>query len=113
MPKSVKPVEFRGTALEDLRAFPDTARREAGFQLNLLQNGRDPDDWKPMKGIGSGAREIRIRDAQGAFRVVYVAKFSDAIFVLHCFQKKSQRTSREDIALATDRYRVMVRELRS
>ncbi len=66
-----------------------------------------------MKGIGSGAREIRIRDAQGAFRVVYVAKFADAIFVLHCFQKKSQRTSRENIALATERYRVMIRELRS
>lgn len=66
-----------------------------------------------MKSIGSGAREIRIRDAQGAFRVVYVAKFANAIFVLHCFQKKSQRTSREDIVLATERYKDMVRELRS
>lgn len=84
MPKSAKPVEFRGTALDELRAFPEAARREAGFQV---QNGHEPDDWKPMKAIGPGVREIRIRDAQGAFRVIYVAKFAQAIFVLHCFQK--------------------------
>ena len=113
MPKAAKPIEFRGTALDDIRAFPDGARREAGFQLDRVQNGDDPDDWKPMKAIGSGVREIRIREPRGAFRVIYVAKFEQAIFVLHCFQKKSQRTSREDIALAVARYNELVRELKS
>lgn len=113
VPKAVKSIEFRGTALDDLRAFPVTARREAGFQLDRVQNGREPADWKPMQAIGPGAREIRIRDAQGAFRVIYVAKFEEAVFVLHCFQKRSQRTSREDIALAVARYKELVRELKS
>ncbi|PZU47961.1 MAG: hypothetical protein DI568_08325 [Sphingomonas sp.] len=108
----IKPVEFRGGALADLRAFPEEARREAGFQLDQVQNGRDPDDWKPMTTIGPGVREIRIREASGVFRVIYVAKFADAVFVLHCFQKKTQKTGREDIALATRRYRDLVQELR-
>jgi phage-related protein len=86
-----KPVEFRDSALEDLRAFPEAARREAGYQLDQVQHGREPDDWKPMNTIGRGVREIRIRDAAGAFRVMYVAKFDDATYVLHCFQKKTQK----------------------
>lgn len=65
-----KPVEFRGSALADLRAFPQTARREAGYQLDQVQRGREPDDWKPMNVIGQGVKEIRIRDAAGAFRVM-------------------------------------------
>jgi phage-related protein len=63
-----KPVEFRGSALDDLRAFPAAARREAGYQLDQIQRGREPDDWKPMNAVGRGVREIRIRDAAGAFR---------------------------------------------
>ena len=82
----LKPIEFRGSALEDLRAFPETARRAAGFQLDQVQRGREPDDWKPMNSIGPGVREIRIRDSAGAFRVLYVAKFEDAVHVPHCFQ---------------------------
>jgi phage-related protein len=113
VPEAAKAIEFRGTALDDLRAFPDRARREAGYQLDRVQNGREPADWKPMQAIGPGVREIRIRDARGAFRVVYVAKFEDAIFVLHCFQKKSQRTSREDIELAASRFKELVKELKS
>ncbi|GIK49115.1 MAG: type II toxin-antitoxin system RelE/ParE family toxin [Hyphomonadaceae bacterium] len=113
MPGTVKPVEFCGSALADLRAFPEAARREAGYQLDRVQRGCDPDDWKPMKGIGAGVREIRIRAADGAFRVLYVAKFADAIFVLHCFQKKSQKTNREDVDLAAKRYKELVKELRS
>lgn len=107
----VKPVEFWASALDDLRAFPAVARREAGYQLDQVQQGRDPDDWKPMSTIGQGVREIRIRDADGAFRVIYVAKFEAAIYVLHCFQKKTQKTSREDIALATRRYKDLLKEL--
>ena len=108
-----KPVEFRGSALEDLRTFPLVARREAGFQLDQVQQGGEPDDWKPMPTIGKGVREIRIRDEAGAFRVIYVAKFADAIYVLHCFQKKTEKTSKADIELAETRYRELVREIKS
>jgi phage-related protein len=106
-----KPVEFRGSALEDLRAFPEAARREAGYQLDQIQRGREPDDWKPMNAVGRGVREIRIRDAAGAFRVLYVAKFDDAVYVLHCFQKKTQKTSKADLNLAVQRYRDLIKEL--
>lgn len=111
MSKDPKPVEFLGSSLDDLRAFPLEARREAGHQLDRVQHGLDPDDWKPMASIGPGVREIRIRDASGAWRVVYVAKFADAVWVLHCFQKKTQKTSRTDIALATARYRELSKEI--
>jgi phage-related protein len=107
----VKPVEFRGTALADLRAFPEAARREAGHQFDQIQHGREPDDWKSINTVGRGVREIRIRDAAGAFRVLYVAKFEDAVYVLHCFQKKTQKTSRSDLSLAGQRYRDLLREL--
>ena len=107
----MKDVEFRGSALEDLRAFPSGARREVGYQIDQVQRGFEPEDWKPMKSVGSGAREIRVRDEGGAFRAIYVAKFREAVFVLHCFQKKSQKTSREDIAIAARRYADLAREL--
>lgn len=113
MVEAVKPLVFRGSALSDLRAFPEAARRQAGFQLDVVQNGRDPDDWKPMNAIGAGVREIRVRDEAGAFRVIYVAKFADAVFVLHCFEKKSQRTSRSDVEVATRRYKDLVKELKA
>jgi phage-related protein len=107
----MKDVVFLGAALDDLRAFPPAARREAGHQLDQVQRGFDADDWKPMTSVGSGVREIRIRDATGAFRVIYVAKFAEAVFVLHCFQKKTEQTSKTDIALATRRYRELLQEL--
>jgi phage-related protein len=108
----LKPVKFRGTALEDLRDFPAEARREAGFQLDQVQNGRDPDDWKPMGIVGSGVREIRIPEDGDAFRVMYVTKLGDAIYVLHCFQKKTEKTSKNDLDLAARRYRELVKELK-
>lgn len=106
-----KPVEFRGTSLDDLRAFPLPARREAGHQLDQVQNGQEPDDWKPMNAVGQGVKEIRIRDAAGAFRVMYVAKFADAVYVLHCFQKKTGKTNKTDLDLAAKRYRDLLQEL--
>ena len=106
-----KPVEFRGSSLDDLRAFPVPARREAGYQLDRVQQGHEPDDWKPMPRIGSGVQETRIRDAAGAFRVIYVAKFADAVYVLHCFKKKTQKTSKTDVDLAEKRYRDLTKEL--
>ncbi len=106
-----KPVRFRGGALDDLRTFPASARQEAGHQLDQVQHGFEPDDWKPMPTIGKGVREIRIRDIAGAFRVVYVAKFTNAIYVLHCFQKKTQKTNKTDLDLAESRYRELHRSL--
>ena len=96
--------------MADLRAFPDDARREAGHQLDQVEQGRDPDDWKPMNTVGQGVREIRIREASGAFRMIYIAKFPRAIFVLHCFQKKTQRTAKSDLELASKRYAELVKE---
>jgi phage-related protein len=106
-----KSIEFRAGALDDLRAFPAAARREAGHQLDLVQRGRAPDDWKPLNTVGKGVTEIRIRDEAGAFRILYVATFVDVVYVLHCFQKKTQKTSRLDLGLAQKRYRNLVREL--
>lgn len=106
-----KPLEFLGTSLDDLRAFPLAAKREAGHQLDQVQHGFEPDDWKPMNTVGKGVREIRIRDASGAFRVLYVAKFADAVYVLHCFQKKTEKTSQADVDLAAKRYRDLLKEL--
>lgn len=79
-----------------------------GYQLDLVQRGLDPDDWKPMPSVGSGACEIRVRDDAGAYRTIHVAKFEDAIHVLHCFHKKTQRTSRKDLDLAASRYRELM-----
>ena len=110
MSEPVKAVEFRGSALDDLRSFPAGARRAAGYQLDLVQNGREPNDYKPMPSIGQGVQEIRIREAEGAFRVIYLAKFEDAVYVLHCFQKKTQKTSRSDLDLATRRYKDLLKE---
>lgn len=106
-----KPVEFRGNALDALRAFPLAARRDAGHQLDLVQNGYEPDDWKPMHSVGQGVKEIRIWDPAGAFRVIYVAKFADAVYVLHCFQKKTEKTSKTDLDLAVKRYRDLLKEV--
>jgi phage-related protein len=106
-----KSVEFRGSSLDDLRAFPLPARREAGHQLDQVQNSQEPDDWKPMKTVGQGVKEIRIQDAAGAFRIIYVAKFADAVYVLHCFQKKTEKTSKPDLDLASKRYRDLLKEL--
>jgi len=101
----VKAIVFLGDSLAQLRGFPDDARSEAGHQLNEVQNGNDPDDWKPMKTIGPGVREIRVRDASGAFRVIYLATLPDAVLVLHAFQKKAQQTPQKDVELASSRLR--------
>jgi phage-related protein len=106
-----KPVEFRGSSLNDLRAFPGSARHESGHQIDRVQQGFQADDWKPMPSIGSGVQEIRVRDVAGAFRVIYVAKFADAVYVLHCFRKSTQKTSKTDLDLAAKRYRELIKEL--
>jgi len=99
----MKPLKFVGSSLDDLRNFPDEARRAAGFELRAVQSGLEPTDWKPMKVIGPGVKEIRVR-ALGEWRVIYVAKLRDAVYVLHAFQKKTQKTSQHDIDVARQRY---------
>jgi phage-related protein len=106
----MKAVSFLGGSLNALRAFPAIARRRAGYQIDRVQRGYEPDDWKPMPTIGAGVREIRIRDEAGAFRVLYLTTRGDTIYVLHCFQKKSQRTHRLDIELARKRYKELTKD---
>ena len=103
-----KEIRWVGSAYDDLLAFPQEPRREAGFQLGKVQAGLEPADWKPFDNVGAGTREIRIKDASGAYRVMYVAKFEEAIYVLHCFQKKTRTTSKQDTAIAEARYRAVV-----
>ncbi len=85
----MKPIASVGGALDALRDFPASARREAGHQLDRVQRGLDPDDWKPMTSIGSGVREIWVRDETGTFRIIYIAALADVAYVLHAFQKKN------------------------
>ncbi|MDP2409122.1 MAG: type II toxin-antitoxin system RelE/ParE family toxin [Pseudolabrys sp.] len=105
----MKPVVFIGDSLDAVRSFPDRARREVGFQIDRLQRGRDPDDWKPMKTIGPGVREIRVRDASGAYRAIYIATLGDAIYVLHAFRKTAQATPKRNLDLASARFRDLMR----
>ncbi|MDP1955905.1 MAG: type II toxin-antitoxin system RelE/ParE family toxin [Polaromonas sp.] len=99
----MKVINWVGSSKQDLLDFPADARREAGYQLGKTQAGLEPDDWKPMKTVGSGVREIRIREASGAFRVIYLANVGAAVYVLHCFQKKTEKTSLPDLRLAQER----------
>jgi phage-related protein len=100
---AMKSVVWLGTSKADLKAFPATAMDDMGHQLFQVQCGLDPDDWKPMASIGSGVREIRVRDPSGAFRTIYLATRPEAIYVLHCFRKKTPKTARQDIDLARQR----------
>jgi phage-related protein len=99
-----KPLHFVGSSHDDLKAFPDEARRDAGFNLDFVQRGLEPSNWKPMKTVGPGVNEIRVRDATGAFRVIYLATRPEGVYVLHCFQKKTQKTRKSDIDLAARRF---------
>jgi phage-related protein len=107
----MKLIQWLGSSRADVRAFPDHARIDAGWQLELVQRGEDPEDWKPMPTIGPGVREIRIREASGAFRVVYLATLEDRVLVLHAFQKKTQATPKKDIDLAIQRLKRWKQEI--
>ena len=95
----MKGIEFLGAALKTVREFPALSKREAGLQLDRVQRGLDPTDWKPMKSVGQGVREIRIQH-EGQYRVIYVASFEKRVYVLHAFQKKTQKTSKQDLDTA-------------
>jgi len=103
-----KPIAWIGSSFDDLMRFPVAARHEAGFQLDKVQHGRNPDNWKPFDDVGVGVREIRITDESGAYRVMYVAKFEEAVYVLHTFQKKTQTTSQRDKEIVMTRYKAVI-----
>lgn len=105
----MKPISFLGDSLKSLRSFPEDARQDAGYQLDKIQRGEQPDDFKPMPGIGKGVEEIRIWDDSGTYRIVYTARLPDAVYVLHAFQKKTQATSKQDIEAAKTRYSELMR----
>ncbi|MBI4490148.1 MAG: type II toxin-antitoxin system RelE/ParE family toxin [Deltaproteobacteria bacterium] len=99
-----KTIEWIGSSREDVRRFPREARRKAGLELRAVQRGQEPTDFKPVPSVGPGVYEIRIH-VHDAYRVFYVAKFEEAIYVLHAFQKKTQKTARHDIEIGQQRYR--------
>jgi phage-related protein len=100
----MKKIQFLGDSLKSLRDFPEDAKHDVGYQLDKVQRGEQPDDFKPMPSIGKGVEEIRVRDDSGIYRVIYTARLADAVYVLHAFQKKTQTTAKRDIALASKRY---------
>lgn len=104
-----KPINWIGSALEDLCSFPEEARRKAGFELRKIQQGEDPTDFKPMSVVGKGVQEIRIR-TEDTYRIFYVTKFAESIYVRHSFQKKTQKTAKGDIELGQKRYEQMLKE---
>jgi len=105
----MKKVFFKGSSIDDIRNFPTEARREVGFQLDKIQNGLEPTDWKPMPSVGKGVREIRVKDQTGAYRVIYVARLEDGIYVLTAFQKKQQKTPKQEIDKAKRHYSELMR----
>ena len=108
----MKPVRFLGDSLQCVRDFPVDARHDTGYQLDRVQRGIQPDDFKPMPTIGRGFEEVRIRDDTGNYRVLYTARLADAVYVQHAFQKKTQRTSQRDIETAKVRFREMMKDRR-
>jgi phage-related protein len=104
----MKKLSFLGSSLDDLREFPAAVKSEAGYQLERVQSGLEPLDFKPMPTIGKGVLEIRIKDEEGQFRVIYIAKLKEAVYVLHCFQKKTQKTAQKDIVLSNKRLRELI-----
>jgi phage-related protein len=113
MSKDEKPLDFVGSSRRDLRAFPEEARHEAGKELRRVQRGMMPTDWKPLGEVGPGASELRVRTAEGGvvqYRVVYLAKFPEAVYVLHAFEKKTQQTPQYQLDLAAARYKQLLRE---
>ena len=105
----IKEIVWEGTSWEDVVSFPKMARRRAGYELDRVQNGKEPTDWKPMSSIAPGVKEVRIQ-LEGQYRVVYLAKFPEGVYVLHAFNKKTQKTSAKDIEVAKKRYGAVIKD---
>ena len=108
----MKDIKFLGSSLNDLRGFPKAARQDMGRQLNRSQKGLDPKDWKPIPSVGRGVREIRVRVEGNAYRTMYVTNIADAVYVLHVFVKKTQKTRQKDIDLAKSRLKTLNEQLK-
>lgn len=105
-----KKLTWLGSSLEDLRCFPDAARRQAGYELYRVQQGSEPSDWRPMPSVGRGVAEIRVH-SRLEHRVMYVASFPEAVYVLHALEKRARKTPRNELELARRRY-LLLQELR-
>jgi phage-related protein len=105
----MKPLSFLGNSLQCLRDFPDDARQDVGFQLDKVQRGQQPVDFKPMPSVGAGVEELRVWDESGTYRVIYLARLKEAVYVLHAFQKKTQATSKQDLELVRSRFADLMR----
>lgn len=106
----MKKIIFVNRSLDELKLFPLAAKREAGYQLDRVQRGFEPTDYKPMSTVGAGVKEIRIKDSDDIYRIMYVAKFEEAIYVLHAFKKKTQKTSRQDLSIAISAFKKVLEE---
>lgn len=100
----MRPVDFRGSSLRDLRRFPKDVRHDIGYQIDRLQRGVDPNDWKPMPSVGTGVRELRVQGSDSQYRAIYITTIGEMVYVLHVFVKKSQRTSKNDVDIAKKRF---------
>ena len=103
----MKPLTWLGSSHDDICRFPEEARQEAGFELYQIQRGIEPSDWKPVLTVGTGVKEVRVH-GRNEYRVIYVAKFAEAVYVLHAFVKKTQQTSKADIELARTRFKQLI-----
>ncbi len=103
----MKELEFLGDSLDQIRSFPSDVRQDIGYQLDRVQNGNQPDDWKPMSSIGVGVQEIRVKDSTGIYRAIYLAKWKNVVYVLHVFKKKSRKTAGQDLKLARKRLKTI------
>ncbi|MHB1947413.1 MAG: type II toxin-antitoxin system RelE/ParE family toxin [Gammaproteobacteria bacterium] len=104
----MKKIAWLGNTHQLIKGYPDNVKREIGYNLDMIQRGLDPFDWKPMSSVGTGVKEIRIHE-ENEYRVLYVAKFEDAVYVIHSFIKKTQQTPQKDIELAKQRYKELVK----
>ncbi|MGI0120325.1 type II toxin-antitoxin system RelE/ParE family toxin [Zooshikella sp. RANM57] len=105
---NMKRLKFVGKSKDALKWFPEAARQQAGYQLHLVQKGEEPYDWKPMTTVGKGVKEIRIKEGE-QYRIIYIAKLEDAVYVLHAFKKKTQKTSQHDIEIARNALKEILR----
>jgi len=112
MAGGMKDVEFRGTSRDDLMSFPPDVRQDIGYQIHLVQQGHMPSDWKAMNIVGAGVCEIRVRSKDSIYRSIYLSKKGSRVYILHCFQKKSQKTAKADIAIACQRMGQLEKDLR-
>jgi phage-related protein len=105
----MKPLEFLGDSLKVVSEFPKDARQAVGYQLRRVQDGLQPEDFKPMPEIGAGVEEIRVWASAGTYRVLYTARLGDRVYVLHAFQKKTQETPERDKEIAKKRFKQLMR----